>query len=333
MFVSDDVFLYEEENCERDIDSIVQRSDPFNDDPVSGSSPDASLSPNTDLGPSKGSLLLSGIFVYPIKSCGGMRVSAWPLSPSGLLYDRQWTIVDSSGRAITQKSHPRLSLVRASIDLRSQLLIVRAPYEWNKKTLIIPIDGNNTDPQEGEGVTIAKEEAVSVNICGISRDGWTVSTDADQWFSEVLSDELPTALTPSTPSPPCSPSRLSPAPASSPHRGRKYRLIGRGQRGGESCSRESFSNKAPFLLITEESVRALVALISAEAAAAVRAGETSVKLGKIRVENFRPNLLVKSLCFARFLIIIFYYLLDSYLVRSARMMRIRGSRSHSKTHI
>ncbi|KAJ1400724.1 hypothetical protein B484DRAFT_405949, partial [Ochromonadaceae sp. CCMP2298] len=60
---------------------------------------------------------LAAIFVYPVKSCAGMRVSAWPLCPSGLLYDRGWAVVDSRGRAVTQKSHPRLALVEPRIDL------------------------------------------------------------------------------------------------------------------------------------------------------------------------------------------------------------------------
>jgi uncharacterized protein YcbX len=56
----------------------------------------------------------------------GMRVAAWPISPSGLCFDRMWAVTDRHGKALTQKSYPQLALVRPEIDLESKTMLVRA---------------------------------------------------------------------------------------------------------------------------------------------------------------------------------------------------------------
>lgn len=53
------------------------------------------------------------LIVYPIKSCAGFEVPdglQWPLCPSGLQYDRQWSLIDEEGVSLSAKivcsSHP-----------------------------------------------------------------------------------------------------------------------------------------------------------------------------------------------------------------------------------
>ena len=58
---------------------------------------------------------LSGIFVYPIKSCQGFCVKDWPLLENGLYLDRQWAIKDSSGAVLTQKKEPKLAEISTMI--------------------------------------------------------------------------------------------------------------------------------------------------------------------------------------------------------------------------
>ncbi|OQR95693.1 molybdenum cofactor sulfurase [Thraustotheca clavata] len=73
--------------------------------------------------PSK--LELCKITLFPIKSCGGMSVSQWTLGPRGLLYDREWAIVNpSTGRAWRQKDLPAMTRIYPSIDLLQQELVV-----------------------------------------------------------------------------------------------------------------------------------------------------------------------------------------------------------------
>ena len=60
---------------------------------------------------------LGAMWIYPIKSCAGARVHAWPLCPTGLLYDRQWALVDADQRVLTQKRLPALARLSPWLDL------------------------------------------------------------------------------------------------------------------------------------------------------------------------------------------------------------------------
>ncbi|KAJ3689662.1 hypothetical protein LUZ61_018826 [Rhynchospora tenuis] len=55
--------------------------------------------------------VVSSIFVYPIKSCRGISLSQAPVSSTGFRWDRQWLVVNSKGRAYTQRVEPKLALV------------------------------------------------------------------------------------------------------------------------------------------------------------------------------------------------------------------------------
>ena len=68
---------------------------------------------------------LEGIWVYPIKSCGGSRVTEWPLGPNGLLLDREWALVGDDGHVLTQKGLPKLALVQPRVDLLQGFMQVR----------------------------------------------------------------------------------------------------------------------------------------------------------------------------------------------------------------
>ncbi len=87
-----------------------------------GSQPDSASDPHSDSHASRGSL--EGIWVYPIKSCGGVRISEWPLGPNGLLLDREWALVGDDGSVLTQKGLPKLALIQPRIDLAQGLMQV-----------------------------------------------------------------------------------------------------------------------------------------------------------------------------------------------------------------
>jgi uncharacterized protein len=61
-------------------------------------------------------LRLTALHVYPIKSAGGRSVQEWEVDSFGLRHDRRWMVVDRQGKLITQRTHPRLALVRPAID-------------------------------------------------------------------------------------------------------------------------------------------------------------------------------------------------------------------------
>ena len=129
-------------------------------------------------------IVLKDIYIYPIKSCGGMSVSRWPLTSSGLLYDRMWALVDANNTVITQKKYPSLSLLKISIDLEINLLTVshNKPNNNNKNnftSISIPINDDNYNSAENSNST-------SVKVCGRRCDGFFSCVHSSQWFSDYL---------------------------------------------------------------------------------------------------------------------------------------------------
>jgi uncharacterized protein YcbX len=67
--------------------------------------------------------VVSALNVYPVKSCRGIALSRAGVAVRGLVAgtdaqavaDREWMIVDGSGRFVTQREHPRLSRIAVSV--------------------------------------------------------------------------------------------------------------------------------------------------------------------------------------------------------------------------
>ena len=57
------------------------------------------------------SLTLSGLFIYPVKSLGGISLPAAELTPQGLRHDRRWLLVDERNRFLTQREHAEMALL------------------------------------------------------------------------------------------------------------------------------------------------------------------------------------------------------------------------------
>jgi MOSC domain-containing protein len=56
---------------------------------------------------------LSSLYLYPIKSTAPLEVETALVEPRGLRSDRRWMVVDATGRFITGREMPRLTLVSA----------------------------------------------------------------------------------------------------------------------------------------------------------------------------------------------------------------------------
>ncbi|EPH46258.1 MOSC N-terminal beta barrel domain-containing protein [Streptomyces aurantiacus] len=53
---------------------------------------------------------LQSIHIHPLKAAGGHAPREAVVEPWGLAGDRRWVLIDSAGRAVTQRPHPRLAL-------------------------------------------------------------------------------------------------------------------------------------------------------------------------------------------------------------------------------
>lgn len=65
---------------------------------------------------------IAELWIYPVKSCAGIAVQQTRLSRHGLQWDRHWMVVDARGDFLTQRSHPRMALIRPEITDDSLLL-------------------------------------------------------------------------------------------------------------------------------------------------------------------------------------------------------------------
>lgn len=74
--------------------------------------------------------IIESLSVYPIKSCAAFRIPpniAWEIREKGLAWDRQWCLVhQGTGAALSQKKHPRMTLLKPTIDLQNRVLRVEA---------------------------------------------------------------------------------------------------------------------------------------------------------------------------------------------------------------
>ncbi len=115
-----------------------------------------------------GTVRLSGLHVYPIKSCGGISLEEAELTATGIRHDRRWMLVDGTGEFVSQRSTPKMALI--STDLNDEHLTVGAP---GMPDLKVPLDG-----EEGPRIT--------VDIWGDVQRGVPAGKEADRWFGEFL---------------------------------------------------------------------------------------------------------------------------------------------------
>jgi uncharacterized protein len=57
-------------------------------------------------------LTLSEIWIYPVKSLGGIRLQSAQVREKGLEHDRRWMLVDEQGRFMTQRTTPSMALFK-----------------------------------------------------------------------------------------------------------------------------------------------------------------------------------------------------------------------------
>lgn len=117
---------------------------------------------------------LSALYIYPIKSLGGIAVDEAVVEEKGLRYDRRFMLVSPNGTFITQRTHPVMALIDVRID--GDRLAV-----WHRRrpddVLLLPLGG--AVPGTGEMMAVSIWDSKDV-------PAQTVSDEADAWFSRVL---------------------------------------------------------------------------------------------------------------------------------------------------
>jgi uncharacterized protein YcbX len=111
---------------------------------------------------------LSQLYVYPVKSAGGIPLEASGVDGRGLRHDRRWMLVDEAGSFMSQRRFPRMALVRLRIE--PDHLVVDAPE-------MPPLEVPLRPPDRKLRLARVWGDLVEVS---------TIGDDADRWFGEFL---------------------------------------------------------------------------------------------------------------------------------------------------
>ena len=94
-------------------------------------------------------LLLSDLYIYPVKSLGGIRLTEAAVEPRGLRHDRRWLIVNERNQFMTQRQTAAMAHLKVapayngfllSHQQRPELLPLYVPFEATpEKTLFVTI--------------------------------------------------------------------------------------------------------------------------------------------------------------------------------------------------
>lgn len=117
------------------------------------------------------SLTLTGLFIYPVKSLGGLSLPAADLTPRGLRHDRRWLLVDERNRFLTQREHPALALL--AVEAAHNGFLLRHRQRPELPPLYLPFEA---EPAKTLFVSIWDDVVFA----------WRGTPAADEWLSEAL---------------------------------------------------------------------------------------------------------------------------------------------------
>jgi uncharacterized protein YcbX len=118
-----------------------------------------------------GSLIVQGLYVYPVKSCAGVDLREAAVEKLGFKHDRRWMVVDEAWEFLTQRTEPRLALVRVNVE--GDALVLEALEAPGMERLRVPV------PERGAASVRARvwKDQVNAVDCG---------PEAAAWFSRWL---------------------------------------------------------------------------------------------------------------------------------------------------
>lgn len=115
---------------------------------------------------------LTEIWVYPIKSLGGISMPTARVEMRGLQHDRRWMLVDENGQFLTQREFAEMALLKTGFD-SGHLTVYHSGTP--SEVLRIPLD-----------LPASEYTKTRVKVWSDAVSGQALPPEINQWFSEVL---------------------------------------------------------------------------------------------------------------------------------------------------
>jgi uncharacterized protein len=115
-------------------------------------------------------LQISELYIYPIKSVGGIAKETVEITNTGLKHDRRWMLVDDNNIFLSQRTYPQMALLQPT-ETANGIVVT---YKNNpQQSITIPFynEGKNT---------------IQVSIWDDVCEAIEVSILCNKWFSEIL---------------------------------------------------------------------------------------------------------------------------------------------------
>ena len=115
-------------------------------------------------------LQLSEIWIYPVKSLGGIALQQSKVTDRGLEHDRRWLLVDENECFITQREYPKLALFQPEIIGN----VLRISHKAVPESVSVPLYPSFSETSLK--VTVWEDVVAALEV----------SPEASQWFSSIL---------------------------------------------------------------------------------------------------------------------------------------------------
>ena len=128
---------------------------------------------------------------YPVKSCAGVSLDACALTSTGLAFDRLFCVVGTNdGTFISQRTHPRLALVRCDVEPRE------AFTDPSVDECVLTCETNSMPTTLRVEMRLGPDAAVSEPNARLAVTCWEwrgecadAGEEAKRWFTEFLNQD------------------------------------------------------------------------------------------------------------------------------------------------
>lgn len=114
---------------------------------------------------------IDALYIHPVKSCAAIAVNEVLLTPTGLQFDREWMVIDATGRFVSQRELPRMVLIQPA--LTDDALILNAPAQ---QPCVIPFNTCG--------------DALQVTVWDDVVAAFDMGDSAAQWLSDFLGQNV-----------------------------------------------------------------------------------------------------------------------------------------------